>query len=166
MDKKIKALLKKIEQYPELVDQLMVVAEGPQRGVTITSPEAAYAAVAPLLVGRDVEYLVAVALNGRRKAVATKVLSQGSDVFTVVCPRSIFRWALQQRNCHAIILAHNHPSGDPTPSQQDRDVTRKLLAAGRVIGIQLVDHIVVGAAAWCSLAELGEIPAPTADSAV
>ena len=58
----------------------------------------------------------------------------------------------------AVILAHNHPSGDPTPPAQDRDVTRRVAAAGRILGVPLLDHLVVGRNDWTSLADRGLLP--------
>ena len=104
-----------------------------------------YATVAPLLLGRETEALVVVAVNRRLSIVSAEVLTTGNDGFTIVCPKQIFRWALtRKRPVHAIALAHNHPSGDKTPSSQDYEVTRRVKAAGRVLGIELLDHLVVG----------------------
>lgn len=126
----------------------------------VTCPADASAVVRPYLAGREEEALVCAALDRRRGVVDVGVLTVGSDAFTIVDARQVYRWALtRKRPCAAIILAHNHPSGDPTPSTQDIDVTERAHRAGRVLGIPLLDHvIVVDSGAFASLAELGHLP--------
>lgn len=63
------------------------------------------------------------------------------------------------RNGAAVVLAHNHPSGDPDPSADDRAVTRRLVAGGELLGVDVLDHLVVGGADWVSLARRGELGA-------
>ena len=81
----------------------------------------------------------------------------GSANFTIVDPAQIYGIALRH-HAAAILLAHNHPSGDPTPSVQDREVTQRVAAAGRILGIPLVHHVVVGASEVRSPRELGDVP--------
>jgi DNA repair protein RadC len=103
------------------------------------------------------ERLVAIYLDRRRRVLATRVLSQGSDGFTIVDPRQVFQLAVEI-GASAVILAHQHPSGDPRPSSQDLDVTERVGRAGRVLGISLLDHIVVvRGGGYTSLAEEGYI---------
>ncbi len=103
------------------------------------------------------EKLAMLLLDRRRKVLALRLITIGSDGFTVVDPRQIFRIALDI-GAHAVILAHQHPSGDPSPSSQDRDVTKRVAAAGRAIGIALLDHLVIAGDRYVSLAEQGELP--------
>jgi DNA repair protein RadC len=104
------------------------------------------------------EVLLAVFLNRRGIPLGLRILTKGSDAFTIVDPRQILRSAIAAEAV-AMVLVHNHPSGDPTPSQQDRDVTRRVAAAARIIGIPLKDHIVVSAGGrFASLAAQGELP--------
>jgi len=111
------------------------------------------------------ETLSAIYLDRRRKPLAFRELSRGSDGFTIVDPRQIYRTAVSL-GASAIILAHNHPSGDRTPSEQDRDVTRRVAHAGRVLGIVLLDHIVLGGGGrFTSLAEQGVLPSWSAETA-
>jgi DNA repair protein RadC len=106
----------------------------------------------------DSENLVGLYLDRRRRFIHGRVLTVGSDAFTVVDPRQIFRPAIEF-SASAVILAHNHQSGDPTPSMQDREVTRRTNAAGKVLGVALLDHIVLGSGyRWSSLAEEGALP--------
>jgi len=121
----------------------------------ILSPAEAAELIRTMALG-ETEQLVAVYLDTRRRVVATRVLTRGSAGFTVVDPRQVMRPAIEM-GASAVIMAHNHPSGDPSPSSQDKEVTRRVAAAGRVIGIPLLDHIVIGGRQWTSLAEQGYI---------
>lgn len=154
--KRLSALL---AAEPEVIERLLGVFETPAPGV-VSTPEAAAAIVRPLLAGRETEALVAIALDRRRRVIETAMLTEGSDAFTVVCSRQILRWCLtRKRSCNGLILAHNHPSGDPAPSPQDREVTRRVAHAGRVVGIPLLDHIVIGdGTSFRSLAADGDLP--------
>lgn len=123
----------------------------------VTTPAAAAAALVPGLRGLGHEELHALYLDRRRAPLALRVVSRGSDAFTIVDPRQVYRQALHI-GASAVILGHNHPSGDPTPSVQDRQVTETVARAGHMLGIPLLDHIVVGAADSVSLAEQGALP--------
>ncbi|MDF1558076.1 MAG: JAB domain-containing protein, partial [ANME-2 cluster archaeon] len=81
-----------------------------------------------------------------------EIVSLGSLNANIVHPREVFKTAIQE-SAAAIIVAHNHPSGDPTPSQNDIDITRKLVETGRVMGIELYDHIIIGNGRFLSLKE-------------
>lgn len=70
-------------------------------------------------------------------------VSRGTLNATIVHPREVFKRALLQ-NANSIILIHNHPSGDPTPSQEDLEMTRKLVEAGNILGIKILDHVIIG----------------------
>ncbi|MDX1390456.1 MAG: JAB domain-containing protein, partial [Acidobacteriota bacterium] len=71
-------------------------------------------------------------------------------------PREVFRPALRDAAA-ALVLVHNHPSGDPTPSAEDREVTARLASAGEILGVRVLDHIVVAERGFCSLREQGEL---------
>lgn len=126
-------------------------------GAPVRSPDEAFALLAPVLQGLVDEELHGLFLDRRRRLIAHRALTRGSDAFTVVDPRQIFRVAVQC-GASAILLAHNHPSGDPTPSRQDEDVTRRVVGAGRTLGVPLVDHLVVAGSRYVSLAERGVVP--------
>ena len=126
----------------------------------VCTPRDAWEHLGPLLGPLDAEELHALYLDRRRRPCGHRRLTRGNDGFTVVDPRQVFRPAVAFR-AHALVLAHNHPSGDPTPSAQDREVTRRVGAAGRILGIALLDHLVVAGTRWVSLAERGEVPAWT-----
>ncbi len=129
----------------------------PARPKPVCTPAAAYRLLGPRLRGLRDEELHGLYLDRRRHPLATRVLTRGSDGFTVVDPRQVFRVAVAVGAC-GVVLAHNHPSGDPTPSEQDRDISTRVAQAGKVLGIGLLDHLVIGSAGFVSLAERGHLP--------
>ena len=90
-----------------------------------------------------VEHLQIVCVNTRRRLIGVQVLSQGTLDTLLVHPREVFAAAIGKRAA-AIILAHNHPSGDPTPSEVDIRITRDLIRAGQLLKIEVLDHIIMG----------------------
>lgn len=130
----------------------------------VSSAIAASRQLRPGLQGLAVEELHALYLDRRHRPVGLRHLTRGSDAFTVVDPRQIYAVAVRL-GAAAVILAHNHPSGDPTPSQLDREVTRRVAKAGSTLGIPLLDHLVVATDGWRSLAELGDVPCSAVGSA-
>ena len=102
-----------------------------------------------------VELFIVLLADTTRRPIAWHLISRGTLDATLVQPREVFRSALVA-GAASIILAHNHPSGDPTPSPDDRELTRRLRAAGELLGIPVVDHVVLGhAGRYCSLVESG-----------
>ncbi len=122
----------------------------------VLHPDDARAWLVPGLAGLQQEELHGLFLDRRRRVLARRRLTSGSEGFTVVDPRQIFRVALGV-GAQAVVLAHNHPSGDPTPSRLDQQVTDRVVEAGRVLGIVLVDHLVVGDERSVSFAEEGRL---------
>lgn len=120
----------------------------------VTSPEAAARVLLPLFEGADRERCVAALLDTKHRLLATAVVSVGSVDHTFMAPREVFRDALVA-NATAVVLAHNHPSGDPDPSADDRAVTRRLAGAGQLVGVEVLDHLVVAPPRWVSLARRG-----------
>ena len=90
------------------------------------------------------EHFVALYLNARNELIHRENISVGTVNASIVHPRDVFAPALEH-NATAVIVAHNHPSGDPTPSPEDREVTRRLKEAGNNLGIRLLQHVVVSA---------------------
>jgi len=88
--------------------------------------------------------------------VAANTVSIGTVNASLVHPREIFKVALLC-NASAVILAHNHPSGNPTPSHEDIDITNRLKKAGEILGIEVLDHIIIGDNTWTSFKEKGLI---------
>lgn len=89
------------------------------------------------------ESLVAVAINIRHEPTHVEVVSTGSLTASIVHPREVFKMAILS-NAYAIFLCHNHPSGDPRPSEDDRKITLRLKEAGELMGIPIIDHVVMG----------------------
>jgi len=89
------------------------------------------------------EYFMGLHLDGKNRIVAIEVISIGSLNQSIVHPREVFKTALLS-SAAAIILLHNHPTGDPTPSREDIEITRRLKEAGELLGVKVLDHIIVG----------------------
>ncbi len=109
----------------------------------LTSPADAVRVLFPLLDVEPGEVFGVLLLNTKRCVLAWSTISRGSLSATVVEPREVFRAAILG-NAAAIILAHNHPSGDPTPSPNDHELTRRLTAGAVLMGITIDDHVIVG----------------------
>ncbi len=155
------ALRALLRREPALAERCLRLLSPPPESVEVTLPEHALPLVWPLLAGRDHEALVSVALDIRARSIEVAVLSSGSPGATVVDPAQIYRWALtRSRPAASILLAHNHPSGDPRPSFADRVATERVAAAGKALHIPLADHLIVAdPERWCSMAELGLLSA-------
>jgi DNA repair protein RadC len=97
-------------------------------------------------------------LDGRHRLLREVMASRGTLTASLVHPREVFRPALRE-GAAALVVAHNHPSGDPAPSSEDREVTRRLVQAGALLGVPLLDHVVVAERGWVSLREQGELEA-------
>ncbi len=109
-----------------------------------------FAHLAPRLRGLQREVFVALLLDVQNRLQGETLVSIGTLTSSLVHPREVFRGAIFQ-GAAAVIVAHNHPSGDPNPSSADREVTRRLIRAGQLIGIPLLDHVVIGQARFVSL---------------
>lgn len=96
-------------------------------------------------------------LDTRNRYLREERVSEGSLTASLVHPREAFRAAVREA-ASAVIFAHNHPSGDPTPSREDTELTRRLWEAGKVLGIRVLDHVIVGATRHYSFADDGEFP--------
>jgi DNA repair protein RadC len=97
----------------------------------------------------------ALLLNTRHRIVREVAVTRGILDASLIHPREVFRPAVVE-SAAGVILVHNHPSGDPTPSAEDRAVTRQLAEAGRSLGIPVLDHVIVGDGGYTSLAQEGE----------
>lgn len=100
------------------------------------------------------EFFLCIYLNARNQLIHKEVVSIGSLSASIVHPREVFRIAVA-RTAASVILAHNHPSGDVTPSQDDIQLTRRLRDAGQLMGIQVLDHVIISAMDYLSLKERG-----------
>ena len=98
------------------------------------------------------EQFVVILLNGKNKVIGTEVVSEGSLSSSIVHPREVFAPAILH-HAAAIMVAHNHPSGDPKPSTEDQEVTRLLARSGMVLGIPMIDHVIIGDGNYYSFLE-------------
>jgi len=128
------------------------------RGAKLTDPEQLY----NILRGRSVhamhEHFWVMALDHRRCRLQLDEIARGSSNRVFVDVGQVFRMPLLE-GAHGVMLAHNHPSGDPTPSPQDIALTKRIAAAGDLLGIEVYDHIVIGHQGFVSLEALGYLPA-------
>ena len=90
-----------------------------------------------------VEHFFALFLNRKNRPIGFKEITRGTATSSLVHPREVFKPAICS-SCSSIIVAHNHPSGDPSPSSADIQVTRQIREAGKVLGIELLDHVILG----------------------
>jgi DNA repair protein RadC len=126
----------------------------PEQRTSFRSAAEAAAYLAPRMAYLRKERFVALLLDGKNRLIRQVQISEGSLTASVVHPREAFLPAVRS-SAAAIIFAHNHPSGDPTPSAEDRAITTQLHEAGRILGITVLDHLVIGAERFRSLAEEG-----------
>jgi len=125
----------------------------------ITKPSDIYQIMQPIYalndnLDRDREQLYLIGLDSRNNIKTIDLISLGTLNETLVSPKEVYRTALI-KNCASIILVHNHPSQEPEPSQEDLEVTKKLKDAGRMIGINLLDHLIFTDNGYQSLKEMG-----------
>ncbi len=104
--------------------------------------------------GKPQEEFLVVFLNAKHRPVGYQVLSVGSLTLSIIHPREAFKAALCM-NAAAVIFSHNHPSGDPTPSPEDHALTKRLVSAGELLGIRVLDHVVIGEERHVSFADHG-----------
>jgi DNA repair protein RadC len=132
------------------------LAHAPGARLRIRTPRDAAALLVPAYGARPVELFGVLLLDSTHRVLKTAIVSMGTLNTTMVEPRDVFREALVG-SAASIVLFHNHPSGDPTPSAEDDELTRRLVAAGVLMGVHVVDHIVIGDVRYCSFKELGRI---------
>ncbi len=130
-----------------------IAAATPEERPQVRSAHDAYVLLADM-ADLEQETLRVLLLDTRGRVLATPTLYVGNVNTTLVRPAEIFREAIR-RNAVSLIVAHNHPSGDPTPSAEDLAITRDLIAAGRLLGIEVLDHLIIGRGRYVSLREQG-----------
>lgn len=137
----------------------------PTPSQAVHEPSDAYRCVAPSFAGEERERFVVVVLDIKNRPRHVCTVAEGSVDLCPVDPREVFATALRERGS-AVLIAHNHPSGDPNPSKEDLELTERLVQAGAVLGVPVLDHIIVGRVcertdeSFVSLAERGLMPAP------
>lgn len=110
----------------------------------------------PKLNGLKKERFITLLLDTKLRLIREVKVSEGTLNQSIIHPREVFREAIRE-SAYAIILVHNHPSGDPTPSEQDKDITKKLKKASEVLEIPILDHVIIGRGRYFSMKERGII---------
>lgn len=121
-------------------------------GLKIRSGRDVFAHFNPLLRDRKKEIFIALLLDSKNRLLREERISEGSLTASIVHPREVFQAAIRE-SAAAILAVHNHPSGDPSPSQEDFDITLRLKEVGELVGIRLLDHIVLGEQNYVSFRE-------------
>lgn len=124
----------------------------PAARAPMNAPSLVHAVTAPLLRGLEREEFHALLLDTRHRLVRTEHVSTGTLSTSLVHPREVYAPALREAAA-AIVVVHNHPSGDPEPSTHDVEITRRLLRVGELVGVPLLDHVVIAGDRWVSLRE-------------
>jgi DNA repair protein RadC len=144
-------------QASRVVVAFELARRGLQRGLGLLPTISCPAEAVPLLgeiKDQRKEHFLCLYLNARNQVVHKEVISIGSLSASIVHPREVFRVALHHAVA-SVILIHNHPSGDVSPSQDDLELTRRLVKAGQLMGIEVLDHLIIGPTEFLSLKERG-----------
>ena len=128
--------------------------EGPDDPPAINCPEDVRRLLGPEMSGLAQEQLRVLLLNTRNLVVGQRVVYQGNVNSSIIRPAEVLRPAVMEA-VPSIIISHNHPSTDPTPSPEDAAITREIAQAGKLLGIELLDHVVIGGERFVSLKERG-----------
>lgn len=122
--------------------QTVLLRDRPKSKDTLSNPKAVCKACRALVYAEK-EHFVALHLDARHRIKSTETISIGTATASLVHPREVFRAAIRLGTV-ALILCHNHPSGDPEPSPDDREITGRLRQAGELLGIKVLDHVILG----------------------
>ena len=136
----------------ELARRLETFVEEPKR--KICSPKDVYALMYPKMREQKKEKFVTLCLDTKNQVLKEDIISVGSLNASIVHPREVFKAALMESSA-SVIMIHNHPSGDPSPSKEDIMVTEKLIEGGKLLGIDVLDHIIIGDGRYVSLKDEG-----------
>jgi DNA repair protein RadC len=144
--KTIKAVYETLTVKEEITNYL-------KTGTRYTAPRQVYETFS-FLMQETKEHFMTLHLDGKNRIICMDLVSIGSLNQSIVHPREVFKTALLS-NAAAVILVHQHPSGDPAPSSEDISITRRLKEAGEIMGIKVLDHIIVGDGEYLSFVERG-----------
>lgn len=133
-----------------------VLTSNPFQLPTIRKPEDAYDLVKASFQDLDREHFKVIHLNTKNQVLKVETTAVGILSSSPVHPREVFKEAVKMSSA-GLILAHNHPSGDPTPSQDDLLLTKRLYEAGEILGIRIIDHLIIGDNRYLSLKERGQL---------
>lgn len=124
------------------------------KDLDIRNPQRVVKAIRASIQDKAREHFKLIILNSRNRVLSISTVSVGTINSNLVHPREVFKEAIRH-NAASVILAHNHPSGNPEPSEEDREITGRLIEAGRIIGISVLDHVIVGKNSYYSFKEKG-----------
>jgi DNA repair protein RadC len=130
--------------------------ETDEENFDIKNPEAVCKLISSTIKEKAKEHFKLILLNSRNKKIGISTISVGTLTTSLVHPREVFKEDLAH-SAASVILAHNHPSGDPEPSEDDLKITRKLVESGKILGVEVIDHIIVGKNSFYSFREKGLI---------
>ncbi len=136
-----------------------VAAEPLRLGRPLRGPDQVHRHFLPRLREWRRESFHALLLDGRHRLICVETISVGTLTASLVHPREVFREAIR-RAAAAMLIVHNHPSGDPRPSSEDREVTERLTAAGELLGIRVLDHVIVAEQGYFSFREMEPAASP------
>ncbi|TFG93969.1 DNA repair protein RadC [Candidatus Thorarchaeota archaeon] len=143
------------KRYPKLNDSWVMKELNDVIDIDrVSNPAAAAHLMKSIFTKLDMqkEHFFSISVDTKNKIKSVDLISMGSLNANIAHPREIFYAAIAHRAA-SIITCHNHPSGDPNPSQQDVDIVKKLTEAGRIIGIEHMDHVIYGGEKWLSMKE-------------
>lgn len=132
------------------------ISLGVQQKLIIKSPDDVKHLVMEDMRYKDREHFRVLYLDRKGGVIFMEDVSIGGLHSAIVHPREVFKTAIK-RSASSLILVHNHPSGDPSPSSEDIDITHRLMEAGNTLGIEVLDHIIIGEGTYCSLKSIGII---------
>jgi DNA repair protein RadC len=152
------AFAKRVDRIASAVElgRITMAARATRKANIISTKEDVFALMQPRLAGLEVEKFYCLCLDTKNRLKKIVDVSTGSLNASIVHPRELFRKAVEISAC-SVVVVHNHPSGNSTPSVADLQLTRRLVAAGDTLGIEVLDHIVIGGDGLTSLRETGEI---------
>jgi len=120
------------------------------QGKPIKTAKDVFEHCSPKLSSSDREHFMILHLDTKNRVIKDEIVSVGALTGTIAHPREVFKSAIKE-SAHSVILVHNHPSGDPAPSDEDLKMTERLLEAGEILGIKVLDHVIVGKEEWYSI---------------
>jgi DNA repair protein RadC len=128
--------------------------EPEQKDFDIKDPQSIVKAIRASIKDKAKEHFKLILLNARNKILGISTISIGSLNASIVHPREVFKDAIVH-NAYSVVLAHNHPSGDPEPSEDDLTITRRLVEAGKILGVEVIDHIIISKNGFFSFKDKG-----------
>lgn len=140
--------------YPFRIIETKIVCDGEEKPSKLRTPMELAAYCRGKCAQETQEHFFAAYVDGRNIIIGVKLVSLGTQTASLVHPTHIFGDALRL-DAVGVFIVHNHPSGDPTPSTEDREVTRRMVEIGKILGIKVIDHLVLGRTEYYSFSEEG-----------